>query len=92
MLKREAVLACHFSNSAKKKVSWKSRLDKKVPAYFWMTFGSFNLEKSCSKTFRFIQRVQEISFFKPGNFFCRKLKNTKWHFWAIVKTASRLGN
>ena len=77
---------CHFSNFCKKSfLAW-----QKSSCTFLDNFGSFNLQKSCSKTFRFIQRVQEISFVKPGNFFCRNLKNAKWHFWANVKSEDSL--
>ena len=59
-----------FFKFLRKKVYW---LNKKLPAHFCLDWDC-NLQKLCDKTSRFIQRVQEISFVKPGNFFLQKFE------------------
>ena len=74
---------CNFPSFCRKKVSG---LKKKVLNNFGWFFGC-NLQNSCCRISRVIQRVQEICFVKSENFFPQKLgKNDISSFlgWDII--------
>ena len=80
----------HFSNFCRKK-SFQAWQEGSCTILY--NFRGCNLQKSCGKTSTFIQSGQEIRFIKPGNFFCRNLKNVGMSFlgWCNVETVSLRG-